>query len=258
MLDLDSGILATPCAASKRRILALWFCRACRPTGLSRKRVASRLSAPLVVSHKANNALYVYALDGASAEAWPLQRPAPGQCPRHGAAAGHRAGGRTRRCRAAGADRRLVRPLHAPGQPGSAGRTVAGHHRRGASVRRRSGDADDGDWQRIAAQGFAVRGAIAGTSLAARALARHASGTIVPCRAAKREAITPLPITALDCDDKTLRALRHAGLKTVGMVAERPAQRIVGTAGQKLRHPAEDDAGRGRTAACSRAAPCPT
>src|SRR6201999_2341030 len=28
-------------------------------------------------------------------------------------------------------------------------------------------------------------------------------------------------ITALDCDDKALRALRHAGLKTVGLVAGR-------------------------------------
>lgn len=30
-----------------------------------------------------------------------------------------------------------------------------------------------------------------------------------------------LPIAALDCDDKIMRALRHAGLKTVGAVAER-------------------------------------
>jgi protein ImuB len=35
------------------------------------------------------------------------------------------------------------------------------------------------------------------------------------------EKIAPLPITALDCDDRILRALRHAGLKSVGMVAER-------------------------------------
>jgi protein ImuB len=72
----------------------------------------------------------------------------------------------------------------------------------------------------IARQGFTVRGAIAGTSLAAHALARYAPGTIVPpgCEA---QAVTPLPIAALDCDDKALRALRHAGLKTVGAVAER-------------------------------------
>jgi protein ImuB len=72
----------------------------------------------------------------------------------------------------------------------------------------------------IAAQGFAARGAIAGTSLAAHALARYAPATIAPPggEAAK---VAPLPITALDPDDKILRALRHAGLKTVGMVAQR-------------------------------------
>ena len=74
--------------------------------------------------------------------------------------------------------------------------------------------------QKIAAQGFVVRGAIAGTSLAARALARHASKSIVPA-GGEAAAVAPLPITALDCDDKTLRALRHAGLKTIGQVAQR-------------------------------------
>ena len=44
--------------------------------------------------------------------------------------------------------------------------------------------------------------------------------TIVPPGDEAR-AVAPLPITALECDDKALRALRHAGLKTVGMVAER-------------------------------------
>jgi protein ImuB len=71
----------------------------------------------------------------------------------------------------------------------------------------------------IAKQGFAVRGAIAGTSLAARALARFAP-TIVPV-GGEAQAIAPLPITALECGDKALRTLRHAGLKTIGMVAER-------------------------------------
>jgi len=74
--------------------------------------------------------------------------------------------------------------------------------------------------QRIADQGLAVRGAIAGTSLAARALARFQSRAIVP-PGGETQVIAPLPIAALDCDDKALRALRHAGLKTVGMVAER-------------------------------------
>ena len=71
----------------------------------------------------------------------------------------------------------------------------------------------------IAKQGFVVRGAIAGTSLAAHALARFAPAIVPP--GGEAQAITPLPITALECDDKTIRALRHAGLKTIGMVAER-------------------------------------
>src|SRR6185436_296486 len=73
---------------------------------------------------------------------------------------------------------------------------------------------------RIATHGFAVQGAIAGTSLAARALARFVPGTIVP-GGGEAQNIAPLPIAALDCDDKLLRALRHAGLKTIGQVAER-------------------------------------
>jgi protein ImuB len=72
----------------------------------------------------------------------------------------------------------------------------------------------------IARQGFAVQGAIAGTTLAAHALARYAPGTLtIP--GGEAQAVAPLPITALECDDKALRALRHAGLKTVGMVAGR-------------------------------------
>jgi len=56
--------------------------------------------------------------------------------------------------------------------------------------------------------------------LAAKALARFAPGTIVVC-GGEAEKIAPLPITALDPDDKILRALRHAGLKTIGQAAER-------------------------------------
>ena len=72
----------------------------------------------------------------------------------------------------------------------------------------------------IAGQGFTVRGAIAGTTLCAHALARHAPGTIAPV-GGEAQAVAPLSITALEPDEKILRALRHAGLKTVGMVAAR-------------------------------------
>jgi len=73
---------------------------------------------------------------------------------------------------------------------------------------------------KIADQGFAVRAAIAGTSLAARALARYAHGFVAP-PGGEAAAIAPLPIDALDSDAKIIRALRHAGLKTIGQVTGR-------------------------------------
>ena len=73
---------------------------------------------------------------------------------------------------------------------------------------------------KIAAQGFAVQGAIAGTSLSAHALARYAAGTIAR-PGEDRTAIAPLPIAALDCGEDKLRALKRAGLKTIAQVAER-------------------------------------
>ena len=72
----------------------------------------------------------------------------------------------------------------------------------------------------IAAQGFAVQAAIAGTTLAARALARHANDTIVP-PGGEKTALAPLPIAALDCGEEKLRALKRAGLKTIAQVADR-------------------------------------
>jgi protein ImuB len=74
--------------------------------------------------------------------------------------------------------------------------------------------------EKIAAQGFTVQAAIAGTSLAAHALAHHANGTIAR-PGEDRAAITPLPIVALDCGEDKLRALKRAGLKTIAQVAER-------------------------------------
>jgi protein ImuB len=73
---------------------------------------------------------------------------------------------------------------------------------------------------RIAAQGFAVQAAIAGTTLAARALARHAKDMIV-APGGEKTALAPLPISALDCGEEKLRALKRAGLKTIAQVAAR-------------------------------------
>ena len=74
--------------------------------------------------------------------------------------------------------------------------------------------------EKIAAQGFTVQAAIAGTSLAARALAHYANGTIA-LPGEEAAALAPLPIAALDCGEDKLRALKRAGLKTIAQVADR-------------------------------------
>ncbi len=72
----------------------------------------------------------------------------------------------------------------------------------------------------LAAQGFAVRGAIAGTAAAARALARYRDGIVV-APGEEEKVITPLPIEALNLDPAATHVFRRAGLKTVGQVAGR-------------------------------------
>ncbi len=67
-------------------------------------------------------------------------------------------------------------------------------------------------------QGFTVRLAVAGTSAAARALARYADKTIVP-PGQEAGAVAPLPAEALNLDPLATHALKRAGLKTVGAVA---------------------------------------
>jgi len=73
---------------------------------------------------------------------------------------------------------------------------------------------------KITDQGFAVQGAIANTCLAARALARYANGTVAPPGENARVLAT-LPVAALDCGEDVMRAFRRAGLKTIAQVAER-------------------------------------
>jgi len=83
------------------------------------------------------------------------------------------------------------------------------------------------------AQGFLCYGAIAGTEAAARALARFASGTIA---APGDDAATtaPLPTAALDLDEKAPHALVRAGLKTIGMVAERTRNELMARFGKEM------------------------
>jgi protein ImuB len=72
----------------------------------------------------------------------------------------------------------------------------------------------------IAAQGFAVSAAIAGSAAAARALSRHAQGTIAE-PGTDAVCLAPLPVAALADEPATIHALRRAGLKSIGQVAAR-------------------------------------
>ncbi len=76
----------------------------------------------------------------------------------------------------------------------------------------------------LSRQGFIVSGAIAGTAVAARALTRHSHGRIV-VSGGEAAAVAPLSIATLGVDEKIVRGLNRAGLKTIGDVAFRmPAE----------------------------------
>ena len=77
----------------------------------------------------------------------------------------------------------------------------------------------------LAAQGFAVSAAIAGTSICARTMTRHVHGRIVR-DGEEAEAVRPLPVSALGADEAIARGLRRAGLKTIGDVASRARHEI--------------------------------
>lgn len=72
----------------------------------------------------------------------------------------------------------------------------------------------------IERQGFSVGLALAGTAEAAQALARYRHGTIV-APGGEAEAVAPLVTQALNADPHIIHALKRAGLKTIGQVAER-------------------------------------
>ncbi|MCC7479963.1 MAG: DNA polymerase Y family protein, partial [Hyphomicrobiales bacterium] len=72
----------------------------------------------------------------------------------------------------------------------------------------------------LKAQGLAVRGAMAGTAVAARAFARYRDGAVIE-PGEEAQMMAPLPVAALNLDHITTHAFRRAGLKTVGQVASR-------------------------------------
>ncbi len=79
-------------------------------------------------------------------------------------------------------------------------------------------------------QGFALRGALAGTAVAARALACYRDGTAI-ASGEEEQAVRPLPVEALNLGAVTTHALRRAGLKTVGQVASRKRSELVARLG---------------------------
>lgn len=85
----------------------------------------------------------------------------------------------------------------------------------------------------LAAQGFAVRGAMAGSALAAMALARMRSGTVA-APGTDASAIAPLPVDALNLDPITTHAFRRAGLKRIGEAAARDRRELTARFGPKL------------------------
>ncbi len=85
----------------------------------------------------------------------------------------------------------------------------------------------------LSRQGFIVSGAIAGTAVAARALTRHGHGRIVTC-GQEAAAVAPLSIATLGADEKIVRGLNRAGLKTIGDVAQRSPAEIAARFGAEF------------------------
>src|SRR5438067_221421 len=175
---------------STRRILALWLPRL--PTDRLTRR-ASRFNAPLVVSHKPNNALYVYALEAPAQrlglyKGQPLANAQAMVQPLTILPADEKADAALLEKIADWCDR--FTPLVTLDSPDGLLLDITGvsHLFGGESAMLATVT------KLIARQSFAVTGAIAGTSLAAHALARHAPGTIVP-PGKEAETIAPLPIT---------------------------------------------------------------
>jgi protein ImuB len=82
-------------------------------------------------------------------------------------------------------------------------------------------------------QGFAVRAALAGTSAAARALAHYADGAIA-APGEEAQAVAPLPVASLNLDASIQHALKRAGLKTIGDVAQRQRTELAKRFGSEM------------------------
>ncbi len=87
--------------------------------------------------------------------------------------------------------------------------------------------------RRFTAYGVEVRLSLAGTPDAARALARFSDVVIVP-PGGEAAAVQKLPVEALGFEGETTTALKRAGLKTIGDLAERPNAPLAARFGEEL------------------------
>jgi hypothetical protein len=197
-----------------RRILALWLPRFSTDR-LKRKDASLCDASPLVIAGRANNALYVQALDELGLYKGQPLANARAMVP-----------ALTIRPAEDNKDRALLEQIAdwcdrfspfvatAPRDGLLIDITGAAHLFGGeaAMLNHVSG--------KIAGQGFAVQAAIAGTAPAAQALARFAPNHIA-APGTEEQALARLPVAALAADEKIIAALRRAGLKTIEQVVAR-------------------------------------
>jgi len=87
--------------------------------------------------------------------------------------------------------------------------------------------------RRLGGFGFSGSAAVAGTAIAARALARFGKGGIV-APGGEPQACAPLPVAALELDAERTVALRRAGLFTIADLAGRPRKPLAARFGAEL------------------------
>ncbi|MFT3723404.1 MAG: DNA polymerase Y family protein [Hyphomonadaceae bacterium] len=87
--------------------------------------------------------------------------------------------------------------------------------------------------QRLKRAGFHVRSVIASAPLTARVLARFGRIAIVPA-GEEAAAVRPLPIAALELDEKDRIAISRAGLKTIAALADRPSMIFASRFGEAM------------------------
>ncbi len=218
--------------SSRRRLLALWFPRLPTDRLQWKPRAASPDTQPLVIAAKIGNALRISALDR-KASALGL-RP-------HMPLADARAMLPALRVANAdeAADRDLLEsiaewclhytPLVALDPPHGLLLDITGAaHLFGGekSLLARS-------CASLSRQGLAVQGAIAGSAMAAHALARYRNGMVAP-PGEDAKAVAMLPVEALALDAAITHVFRHAGLKTIGQVGGRKRSELTARFGAQM------------------------